>query len=118
MQAASVIVDGSGDLLVTLRGDLDFTSSADVLRLIREQVAGAPTAVIRVDLAEVAFMDSSGIGVLVQLLHLAEERGAQVRLERPGPKVLDQMHMAGLSELFGLPGEPAGWVATPVEDRG
>jgi anti-sigma B factor antagonist len=117
MQTASVSTDPSGELLVVLRGEIDFTSSPAVLQLARAGAASAPGADIRVDLAEVTFMDSSGIGVLVQLLHLAEERGAQLRLANPGSKVLDQLHMSGLAELFGLGGSSC-WLPAPAEDRG
>jgi anti-sigma B factor antagonist len=117
MQAASVSTDATGDLLVVLRGDIDFTSSPGVLQIIRAGAAAAPGSDIRVDMAEVTFMDSSGIGVLVQLLHLAEQRGASVRLERVGLKVQDQLHMSGLSESFGL-SPPPGWPAAPADDRG
>jgi anti-sigma B factor antagonist len=109
MQAASVSTDERGNLFVVLRGDIDFTTSPGVLQVIRDGVAKAPASDIRVDLSEVTFMDSSGISVLVQLLHLAEERSVQLHVERPGAKVQDQLHMSGLAELFdlGTSGGPA-----------
>jgi len=115
MQAASVSTDANGDLLVVLHGDIDFTSSPSVLQVIRAEAANAAPSGIRVDLADVTFMDSSGISVLVQLLHLAEQRRVTLRLENVGSKVRDQLHIAGLSELFGL-AAPSGWLATPGED--
>jgi anti-sigma B factor antagonist len=115
MQAASVSTDARGDLLVVLRGDIDFTVSPGVLEVIREGAAGAPASDIRVDLSEVTFMDSSGISVLVRLLHLAEERGAQLRVERPGAKVQDQLDMSGLAEL--LDPDTSGRPARPLHDH-
>jgi anti-sigma B factor antagonist len=115
MQAASVSTDARGDLVVVLRGDIDFTNSPGVLRVIREKAAGALTSDIRVDLFEVTFMDSSGISVLVQLLHLAEERGVQLRVERPGAKVQDQLSMSGLAELFDL--GTSDWPGRPLHDH-
>jgi anti-sigma B factor antagonist len=112
MQTASVSTDARGNLVVVLRGDIDFTTSPGVLQVIREGVGSAPACDIRVDLSEVTFMDSSGISLLVQLLHLAEERGVQLHVERPGAKVQDQLHMSGLTDLFDLDtsGEPARWL--------
>ena len=115
MQAASVSTDARGDLVVVLRGDIDFTTSPGVLQVIREGAATVPPSDIRVDLSEVTFMDSSGISVLVQLLHLAEERGVQLRVERPGAKVQDQLHMSGLAEVFGL--GTSGWPARSLHDH-
>src|SRR3954453_1015118 len=102
MQAAFVGTDARGDLVVVLRGDIDFTTSGGVLQVFSEGAASAPASDIRVDLSEVTFMDSSGLSVLVRLLHLAEERGVQLHVERPGAKVQDQLHMSGLAELFDL----------------
>ena len=115
MQAASVNTDARGDLVVALRGDIDFTTSPGILQVIREGAARVPASDIRVDLSEVTFMDSSGIGVLVQLLHLAEEQGGQLHVERPGAKVEDQLHMSGLAEVFGL--GTSGWRARPLHDH-
>ena len=115
MQAASVSIDARGDLVVVLRGDIDFTTSPAVLQVIREAAASASASDIRVDLAEVTFMDSSGLSVLVQLLHLAEERGVQLHVERPGAKVQDQLHMSGLAELFDR--DSSGWPARPLHDH-
>lgn len=116
MQVASVSTEPSGELLVVLRGDIDFTSSASVMQVVRGGAVNTPRCDIRVDLSEVSFMDSSGIGVLVQLLNLAEEWGVRLRLEHPVSKVTDQLQMAGLAELFGL-SPAASWRAAPVEDR-
>jgi anti-sigma B factor antagonist len=110
-----VSTDPRGDLVVALRGDIDFTTSPAVLQVIREGAASAPASDIRVDLSEVTFMDSSGISVLVQLLHLAEERGGQLHVERPGAKVQDQLHMSGLAEVFGL--DTSGRPARPLHDH-
>jgi anti-sigma B factor antagonist len=115
MQAASVSIDAGGNLVVALRGDIDFTTSPGVLQVIREGAASASASDIRVDLSEVTFMDSSGISVLVQLLHLAEERGGQLHVERPGAKVQDQLHMSGLVEVFGL--GTSGWPTRPLHDH-
>lgn len=116
MQAASVSTEVNGDLLVVLRGDIDFTSAPGVLHVIRAGAATASASGIRVDLGDVTFMDSSGLSVLVQLLHLAEQRRVTIRLERVGSKVRDQLTMSGLSELFGL-AAPSSGLTPPVEDR-
>ena len=115
MQAASVSTDARGGLVVVLRGDIDFTTSPGVLEVIRAGAGSAAASDIRVDLSEVTFMDSSGISVLVQLLHLAEERGVRLHVERPGAKVRDQLHMSGLAEVFGL--GTSGWPGRLLHDH-
>jgi anti-sigma B factor antagonist len=102
MEAVTVTAGGDGLVDVALHGEIDFTNAPSVLREIRAGVDGGAPAEIRIDLHGVTFLDSSGIGVLVHVMNLAEERGASFRVERPGPKVLDQLHMSGLTEIFGL----------------
>lgn len=109
MRTASLSTDVSGNVLVVLRGDIDFTTSPGALQAIRAGAGTVPKADIRVDMSEVEFIDSSGIGVLVQLLNLAEEWGVHLHLEQPGRKVLDQLHLAGLTEVLDLPAPPHPW---------
>ncbi|SNY64239.1 STAS domain-containing protein [Paractinoplanes atraurantiacus] len=108
MRAVSVGADGDGTLVVVLRGELDYTNSRDVATVIREAVAERRPPAVRVDLAEVGFLDSSGIGVLVQALQAAEDVPAGFRVQNPRDKVLDQLRISGLLELFGLVDAAAG----------
>lgn len=118
MQAASISADPNGGVTIALRGDVDFTTSPAVLQTIR---AGMPTdavSSIRVDLADVGFMDSSGMGVMVQILRLAEEAGATLRVEHPNRNVHDQLQLSGLAELLGLPAAEPRWASTPTTEIG
>jgi len=118
MQNASVTLDGTGNAIVVLRGDIDFTNSATVLGAIRSGISDARPPEIQVDLADVEFMDSSGLSVLVRVLHLAEERGAVLRVRNPSPKVLDQLHLSGLAEVFRLPEPPRVRSPAPIDEAG
>jgi anti-sigma B factor antagonist len=115
MQLLSVGAEGD-TLVLTLRGEIDFTNAAATTETIRSAVAdmrrladpaqvlahGQRPARVRVDIAEVTFLDSSGIGVLVSALRAAQEAGAAFRVEHPNPNVFDQLGTAGLLEAFGL----------------
>jgi anti-sigma B factor antagonist len=118
MEAASISADRNGAVSIVLRGDVDFTTSPAVLQTIR---AGLPSDAVdsfRVDLTDVEFMDSSGMGVMVQILRFAEEAGAVLQVEHPNPNVLDQLQLSGLAELLGLPaGEPR-WTSIPTTEIG
>ena len=60
-----------------------------------------PSAV-RVDLADVPFLDSSGIEVLVVAHRLAEQLGIGCTIERPSRAVFEHLRLIGLAELFGI----------------
>ena len=102
MQALSVTMDPDGTLGVALRGELDFTNAGEVTDAIRAVVERERPAAVRMDLTEVTFLDSSGIGVLVAAMRAAEEAQADYRVEHPNPKVHDQLRTTGLLAPFGL----------------
>lgn len=107
MRAVSVSMGANGTLDVALRGEIDFTNAAEVREIIRTAVAGERPAAVRADLADVTFVDSSGIGVLVSAMKAAEETGATYRVEHPNVKVHHQLRVAGLLDAFGLAEPPS-----------
>lgn len=94
-------------LEVALTGEIDFSNSAAILAAIRAGVLEQRPVTVRVDLAAVTFLDSSGIGVLVNVMKAAHAAQAGYRVEHPSPKVHDQLRITGLLEVFGLD-EPSG----------
>jgi anti-sigma B factor antagonist len=102
MDAVSVDTGTDGGLTVVLRGEIDFTNAESVLDVIRSGVSRVPPTSIRVAMPEVSFLDSSGIGVLVHVMRLAEDLDVPFRVESPAPKVFEQLRMSGLTEAFGL----------------
>ncbi|MEV4641428.1 STAS domain-containing protein [Actinoplanes sp. NPDC049548] len=103
MRTISVDSSADGRLTVVLRGDLDFTNASQVAGVVQQAINGGRPASVRIDLAEVTFLDSSGIGLLVRAMKAAEEGAAEFRVTNPNPKVLDQLWLSGLLEAFGLP---------------
>src|SRR3954464_13152970 len=102
MRAVTFEVDEAGAMNVVLRGEVDFTNATPVLDAFRAAINGRRPALIRVDMSEVTFLDSSGIGVLVRMMRAAEELGADYRVDRPEAKVYEQLDVAGLLAAFGV----------------
>ncbi|RSM48929.1 hypothetical protein DMB66_45530 [Actinoplanes sp. ATCC 53533] len=102
MQRVSIDVGLDRSLEVVLRGEVDFTNAATSAEAIRAAIVAERPTAVRVDLAEVTFLDSSGIGVLVQAMKAAAAFDAIFRVEQPTDKVLDQLDTAGLLEPFGV----------------
>ena len=118
MQPASIVAEPNGAVCIVLRGDVDFTTSPAVLQTIRAGMPNDRVSSIRVDLAEVGFMDSSGMGVMVQILRLAEEAGAALQVQHPNRNVHDQLQLSGLAELLGLPATEPRWTSAPTTEIG
>jgi anti-anti-sigma factor len=105
--------DPDGALRFALHGDIDFTNAPGVRQAIEEAVSEAQPETVRIDLADVPFLDSSGVEVLVAAYRLAESLGARCAIEGPSRAVFEHLRMIGLAELFDIaaPGSPA--TATP-----
>ena len=100
MTPVSIAPLADGVLDVFLRGEIDYTNAAPVTQTVTEAVERVRPAAVRVDLTEVTFLDSSGIGVLITGMKAAREISAEYRVRGPNPKVLDQLRITGLAELF------------------
>lgn len=111
MEPVSVSAGAAGTLDVVLRGEIDYTNASEVAETVRGAVHSALPSTVRVNLADVTFLDSSGIAVLVTAMKAARETRAEYRVWAPQPRVLDQLRMTGLIDLFPVDGVPAGGAA-------
>jgi anti-sigma B factor antagonist len=58
---------------------------------------------ITMDLSEVSFIDSAGLGLLIGLRQTARQRGGDFVLEGVNDQVLPLFQMTRLNKIFGLP---------------
>jgi anti-anti-sigma factor len=63
-----------------------------------------PDGIVRVDMAEVSFMDSSGLRVLMDATARARETGGDLIVARPSPTVTRLVEISGLSDQLRLDG--------------
>lgn len=111
MEPVSVSAGPAGTLDLVLCGEIDYTNASEVAETVRGAVRGALPSTVRVNLADVTFLDSSGIAVLVTAMKAAREAGAEYRVRDPQPRVLDQLRMTGLIDLFPVDGVAVGGAA-------
>lgn len=83
--------------VLAVSGDLDIAAVDDFLHR-----AGAllGAGVLEVDLGAVTFIDSTGLGALVQLRRQADAAGAQVRLTNVPARVGRLLELTGLTGLL------------------
>jgi len=90
----------SGDLCeLTLTGEIDVYTAPSLKKELVELIEGGCSNVI-VDLEGVAFIDSSGLGVLVSGLRRARERDGSVRIVCSRDSVLKIFRITGLDKVF------------------
>jgi anti-sigma B factor antagonist len=90
-----------GRAVVTLRGELDLATAPDLLRTLQHLLDQRITA-LTLDLADLSFIDSSGLGTLCRVLADAQERGATLELDRVPDHARRVLEITGLTELFSL----------------
>jgi anti-sigma B factor antagonist len=92
------VVDRGSDVVIRLSGELDFGTTAGFLQ-VAQPLAEAGLPVI-LDLAELAFCDSSGLGAFVRLHKLAQDAGNTLCLARPQPQISSTFTVTMLHRLF------------------
>jgi anti-anti-sigma factor len=105
-----------GAAVVDVRGELDVTTVTAFRTLLVDTIRRHRPARVVVDMRRVTFMDSTGIGALVVGYNAAREVGAEFRVRDPSTFVQRQLHITGLTDVFGLPAaapSSAGQTSTP-----
>jgi anti-sigma B factor antagonist len=84
--------------VVSAKGEIDVSSSAR----LREHLSALPGDVRRavVDLTEVTFLDSTGLGVLVAGWKRCDEVGGSLDLVVASPRVGKVLEITGLDSIF------------------
>ena len=86
--------------LVKLRGKLNLGDAVDRFRdTLADLMASGDTRVV-LDLSEVPWIDSSGIGLLVKILTSAKQKGGSVKLLNPSKFTVQTLKMICLLDLF------------------
>ncbi len=100
--ALQVLVSGdAGRYEVRLAGELDM-STAPQLRdeLVRVSTEGAQ--LVTVDLTDLAFIDSTGLSVLINALKHLRRQGGDMALRSPSPSTRRVLEITGLTEVFAI----------------
>lgn len=90
----------AGPVLITVAGDLDFSTAADLGDVIRD-THFTPVGVV-IDLSEVHYCDSTGITVLVTASQRAGKAGSPLALAGLSDNLRRIFGIAGLFDFFSL----------------
>ncbi len=89
------VTDGGDGPLVLLRGELDVHSAPELVERLADVLAGG-AARLYVDVAGLAFCDSTGLGALITAYRVVDARGGRVRLLRVRGQVARLLDHTGL----------------------
>lgn len=90
---------------IRVAGEMDVARADEFLELARAGLGRCEH--LRLDLAAVTFMDSSGLGVLLQIRREAADTGKLLTLRSLGPGTHRLLEVAGLKQLFEIEPDPS-----------
>ena len=96
---SSEVVSADESSTVRYEGDLDIVTSEDLKRRLARLVEDGTTTVT-LDLRDVGFVDSSGLGALVAMHHFAVAHGAQFVVQGAPHHVRSLFSLTRLDDLL------------------
>jgi anti-sigma B factor antagonist len=91
------VVDNTS--VAAVSGEIDVYTAPALREKLAELVDSGATHVV-VDMSQVAFCDSTGLGALVAALNYARERNVTLSLAAAQERVLKVLRITGLDQLF------------------
>ena len=91
---------GDGTVSLSVRGEIDIDNAQQLRVAIHQALAEPRTRQLTVDLADLSYIDSTGVSALVGGLNLARQRRAQFRVTNPHGSVLRVLTVLGLTETL------------------
>jgi anti-sigma B factor antagonist len=93
--------------IISVAGDLDIGSVSALRNIADSELASRDCSTLALDVGDLTFLDSTGIGYWVELRTRAEAMGKSFVLLSVPHAVRRLLTIGGLSELFGLDDTPA-----------
>jgi anti-sigma B factor antagonist len=85
--------------VLRVRGEIDVASAPEFQTSLSDLV-GQGSEIVIVDLSEVSFIDSTGLGVLVGAEKEMRDMSHSLRLVVPQPQIMRLLELTGLDEVF------------------
>jgi anti-sigma B factor antagonist len=90
---------GSYDCVVKADGEIDVYTAPQFRQVLADALGHEPRA-LTVDMADVSFMDSTGINALAVAFKQCETTGVELSILAPSPSVTRVLELTGLREVL------------------
>ena len=92
------VTRGDGEVVVAVRGEIDLVTAPVLWESLVDVLPDTKRLVV--DLAETAFIDSTGLGVLVRTLKRLRHGGGDLVLRSPRPNARKVLSLTGLDRVI------------------
>lgn len=89
-------------MTVVIAGELDHCAAPQIRQMLDELLADETVTHLVLDLENLTFMDSSGIGVLLGRLRTLQARGGSLSVKNMQPPVEKLFRLSGLQRVIGI----------------
>jgi anti-sigma B factor antagonist len=90
-----------GVAVLAASGEIDVATAPELHDRLGKLLQGSPELLV-VDLADVSFIDSTGLGVLVGAVRDVRAGGGDLRLVVTQPQIIRLLEITGLDEVFNV----------------
>jgi anti-sigma B factor antagonist len=95
------VQEGAQSVLVVISGDIEMVTIKDFKEKLL-QLGQSTDKDVEIDLSNVEYIDSSGVGVLISLLKMQKKKGKDLKIEKVSDKVLSVLKLSSLADVFNL----------------
>lgn len=89
-------------VILAVAGEVDVSNASELRDAVEAACTTHPNAEVEVNIAEVPYIDSTGIGVLVGAAHRASEREGRLVVSQPQSNVARILALLGVDESLNL----------------
>ena len=89
-------------MTVVIAGELDHCAAPQIRRMLDELLEDPMLMHLTLDLENLTFMDSSGIGVLLGRVRELQARGGTLSVQNMQPSVEKLFRLSGLNRVIGI----------------
>lgn len=93
---------------VVIAGELDHFAAPQIRRMLDDLLLDPTVIHLTLDLENLTFMDSSGIGVLLGRLRILQSRGGTLSVMNMQPPVEKLFRLSGLHRVIGIESQSKG----------
>ena len=95
------IKENASSVSVVIVGDIEMITIKEFKEKLL-QLGQSTDKDIDIDLSNVEYIDSSGVGVLISLLKMQRKKDKNLRIEKVSDKVLSVLKLSSLADVFNL----------------
>jgi anti-anti-sigma factor len=106
--------DAGGTVHLRPTGEIDGDNAHEIREAVSGLLATGNPRAIKIDMVDVGFIDSMGIGALVHCYHAAAASGVRLIVCNPTAYVHRLLYVSGLLGLFGSPARPPEQLREPA----